>query len=108
LIWSFIYGIIYHIQYVDGSKLCYGQIIKLGACMLTLQINNPNIENIFLEGFNSNKDKFLEFIEQSYQHMMLKESFERSIRQAKLQESGELEELSLDELIDELKDNTNA
>ena len=76
--------------------------------MLTLQINNPNIENIFLEGFNSNKDKFLEFIEQSYRHMMLKESFERSIRQAKLQESGELEELSLDELIDELKDSTNA
>jgi len=81
---------------------------KSGVCMLTLQINNPNIENIFLEGFNSNKDKFLEFIEQSYRHMMLKESFERSIRQAKLQESGELEELSLDELIDELKDSTNA
>ena len=76
--------------------------------MLTLQINNPNIENIFLEGFNSNKDKFLEFIEQSYRYMMLKESFERSIRQAELQENGELEELSLDELIDELKDNTNA
>ena len=76
--------------------------------MLTLQINNPNIENIFLEGFNSNKDKFLEFIEQSYRNMMLKESFERSLRQAKLQESGELEELSLDELIDELKDSTNA
>jgi hypothetical protein len=81
---------------------------KLGVYMLTLQINNPNIENIFLEGFNSNKDKFLEFIEQSYRYMMLKESFERSIRQAKLQENGELEELSLDELIDELKDNTNA
>jgi len=76
--------------------------------MLTLQINNPNIENIFLEGFNSNKDKFLEFIEQSYRNMMLKESFERSLRQAKLQESGELEELSLDELIDELKDSTDA
>jgi hypothetical protein len=51
---------------------------------------------------------YLEFIEQSYRYMMLKESFERSIRQAKLQENGELEELSLDELIDELKDNTNA
>jgi hypothetical protein len=31
------------------------------------------------------------------------ESFERSLRQAKLQEAGELEELFLDELIDELK-----
>ena len=76
--------------------------------MLTLQINNPSIENIFLEGFNSNKEKFLEFIQYSYQHMMLKESFERSVRQAKLQENGELEELSLDELIDELKNSSNA
>jgi len=76
--------------------------------MLTLQINNPHIENIFLEGFNSNKEKFLEFIQYSYKNMMLKESFERSIRQAKLQESGELEELSLDELIDELKNSSNA
>jgi len=76
--------------------------------MLTLQINNPTIENIFLEGFNSNKEKFLEFIQHSYQHMMQTESFERSVRQAKLQESGELEELSLDELIDELKNSTNA
>jgi hypothetical protein len=64
--------------------------------MLTLQINNPSIENIFLEGFNSNKEKFLEFIQHSYQNMMLRESFERSVRQAKLQESGELEELSED------------
>jgi len=76
--------------------------------MLTLQINNPNIENIFLEGFNSNKEKFLEFIQNSYQHMKLVESFERSVRQAKLQESGELEALSLDELIDELKNSTDA
>ena len=76
--------------------------------MLTLQINNPNVENIFLEGFNSNKEKFLEFIQHSYQHMILTESFERSVRQTKLQESGELEESSLDELIDELKNSTNA
>ena len=76
--------------------------------MLTLQINNPSIENIFLEGFNSNKEKFLEFIQYSYKNMMLKESFERSLRQAKLQESGELEELSLDDLIDELKNSNNA
>lgn len=73
--------------------------------MLTLQINNPTIEEIFLEGFNSNKEQFLEFIQNSYQHMKLMESFERSVKQAKLQESGELEELSLDELIDELKTN---
>jgi len=34
--------------------------------MLTLEINNPNVESIFLEGFNANKEKFLEFIQSSY------------------------------------------
>ena len=34
--------------------------------MITLDIDNAKIENIFLEGFNSNKEKFLAFIESSY------------------------------------------
>jgi hypothetical protein len=34
--------------------------------MITLEINNPNVESIFLEGFNANKEKFLEFIQNSY------------------------------------------
>ncbi len=55
--------------------------------MLTIQINNPNIENIFLEGFNSNKDKFLEFIQYSYQEMKLKES--------NLQDAREIENIDL-------------
>ena len=76
--------------------------------MLSLHINNPNIEAIFLEGFNSNKEKFFEFIQYSYNNMKLKESFERSIRQAKLQESGELEDIPLDELINELKNSSNS
>jgi len=76
--------------------------------MLLLQINNPNIETIFLEGFNSNKEKFFEFIQYSYNNMRLKESFERSVRQATLQESGELKDISLDELIDELKNSSNS
>ncbi len=76
--------------------------------MLTLQIDNRKIEDIFLEGFGSNKEKFLEFIEQSYHKMRLMESFDKSLKQAKLQENGELEELSLDKLIDELKNSTNS
>ena len=35
--------------------------------MLTLQINNPDIEHIFFEGFNANKELFLKFIRESYQ-----------------------------------------
>jgi hypothetical protein len=76
--------------------------------MLTLEINNPSVEEIFIDGFSANKEKFLEFIEKSYANFKLKESFERSINEAKLQESGELEELSLDELIDELKNSSHA
>jgi len=62
--------------------------------MLSLQINNPDLE-----------EKFFDFILTSYNNMKLQESFERSLKQAKLQESGELENISLDELIDELKNN---
>ena len=57
------------------------------------QIENPEIETIFLEGFNSNKEKFFEFIQENYQKMLLLESFDKSIKQAKLQENGELKEL---------------
>ena len=76
--------------------------------MLTLKIENPEIETIFLEGFNSNKEKFFEFIQENYQKMLLLESLDKSIKQAKLQESGELKESSLDELIDELKNNSHT
>jgi len=34
--------------------------------MLTLQIDNRDIEEIFTEGFRANKEKFLAFIKQSY------------------------------------------
>jgi len=34
--------------------------------MLTLQIDNHEIEAIFTEAFESNKEKFLDFIKSSY------------------------------------------
>ena len=34
--------------------------------MLTLQIDNSEIEDIFVKGFESNKEKFLAFIKSSY------------------------------------------
>jgi len=76
--------------------------------VLTLKIENPDIENIFLEGFDSNKDAFFEFIQVNYQKMLLLKSLERSAKQAKLQENGELDELSLDELINDIKNNPNT
>ena len=34
--------------------------------MLTLKIENEKVENIFLNEFHSNSEKFLEFIQKSY------------------------------------------
>jgi len=37
--------------------------------MLTLHIEDKKIEDIFFNEFHSNKEKFFEFIQQSYEHM---------------------------------------
>jgi len=44
--------------------------------MLTLQIDDREIENIFVEGFQSNKEKFLEFIQSSYAKKASLEAYE--------------------------------
>jgi len=80
--------------------------------MLSLQINNPNIEKIFLEGFNSNKDKFFEFIQNSYDNMKLNEdnhndkeilnNFKTSLKELKLVKEGKLKPKRADEFLSEL------
>ena len=76
--------------------------------MLTLKIQNPEIETIFLEGFNSNKEMFFEFVKENYNKMLLLKSLEKSIQQAKLQNSQELDEISLDDLIADVKNSTDS
>ena len=76
--------------------------------MLTLKIQNPEIETIFLEGFNSNKEMFFEFVKENYNKMLLLKSLEKSIQQAKLQNSQELDEISLDDLITDVKNSTDS
>ncbi len=76
--------------------------------MVTLKIENQEVENIFLDGFDSNKEAFLNFIKDSYDKMTLLSSLDRSVKQAKLQQNGELSETTLDELIDELENHTNT
>ena len=43
--------------------------------MLTLQIDNSEIENIFTEAFQSNKEKFLDFIQSSYEQRETLEAY---------------------------------
>jgi len=76
--------------------------------MLTLKIQNPEIETIFLEGFNSNKEMFFDFVKENYNKMVLLNSLEKSIHQAKLQDTQELDEISLDDLIADVKNSTNS
>ena len=76
--------------------------------MVTLKIENQEVENIFLDGFDSNKEAFLNFIKDSYNKMNLLNSLDKSVKQAKLQQNGELSETTLDELIDELENHTNS
>ena len=76
--------------------------------MLTLKIQNPEVEEIFLEGFNSNKEMFFDFVKENYNKMVVLNSFDRSIKQAKLQDSQELDEISLDDLIADVKNSTNT
>ena len=44
--------------------------------MITLQIDNSEIENIFVKGFNSNKENFLAFIQNSYNKRESLKAFE--------------------------------
>lgn len=90
--------------------LCYNTInsTKQDYDMITLKIENKEVENIFLEGFDSNKEAFLSFIKDSYNKMALLNSLDRSVKQVKLQQNGELNETTLDELIDELENHTNS
>jgi hypothetical protein len=76
--------------------------------MITLKIENPEIESIFLDGFDSNKEAFFNFVKESYNKMILLNSLDKSVKQAQLQNTGELEELSLDALIDDVKNSTDS
>ncbi len=66
--------------------------------MLTLQIDNSEIENIFIEGFNSNKETFLAFIQSSYSKRESLKTFEedreRFIQTYKSMKNGSMEMLS--------------
>ena len=44
--------------------------------MITLQIDNSEVENIFVEGFQSNKEKFLAFIQNAYNQKASLEAYE--------------------------------
>ena len=70
--------------------------------MLALKIENPRVEEIFLEGFDSDKESFFKFIIDAYEKQKFLNSLDKSCKQAILQQNGELAETTLQDLIDGL------
>jgi len=70
--------------------------------MLSLKIENPKVEEIFLEAFGSDKASFFQFIIDAYEKQKFLVSLDKSCKQAILQQNGELEETTLQDLINEL------
>jgi hypothetical protein len=70
--------------------------------MLALKIENPKVEEIFLEGFDSDKESFFRFIINAYEKQTFLNSLDKSCKQAILQQNGELEETTLQDQIDAL------
>ena len=67
--------------------------------MLTLQIENEQIEKIFLDGFHSNKEQFFEFIQKSYETFYSKE-----IESSQTQNLINLQEISMAKTWDNKED----
>jgi hypothetical protein len=70
--------------------------------MLAIKIENTEVEEIFLEGFGSDKERFFQFIIDAYEKQKFLNSLDKSCKQAILQQNGELEETTLQDLINVL------
>ncbi len=67
--------------------------------MLSLKIEDPKVEEIFIEGFHSDKASFFQFIIDAYEKQRFLASLDKACKQAILQQNGELEESTLQDLI---------
>lgn len=76
--------------------------------MITLQIDNSEVENIFVEGFQSNKEKFLDFIQNAYTQKASLEAYEsdkeRFFQTYKSMEDGSMKMYSQAEANKEIDD----
>ena len=65
--------------------------------MLTLKIENEKIEHIFLNEFHSNREKFFEFIQSSYEKLKTTQSHDLDDDFVKAQETSMSETWNNDE-----------
>jgi len=76
--------------------------------MITLQIDNREVENIFVEGFHSNKEKFLAFIQNAYTQQASLEAYEsdkkRFLQTYQSMKDGSMKMYSQEEVNKEIDD----
>jgi len=70
--------------------------------MLSLNINNPTVENFFRTECNNDESKFINGIMHYIETYNIKQSVKRGLEEVKLQNSGKLEKRELKNILDEL------
>jgi len=70
--------------------------------MLSLNINNPIVENFYKKECNSDENKFINSIMNYIETYNIKQSVKRGLEEVKLQNSGQLEKKELKYILDEL------
>ena len=70
--------------------------------MLSININNPVVENFYKQECNSDENKFISGIMHYIETYNIKQSVKKGLEEVKLQTNGELEKRELKHILDEL------
>ncbi len=70
--------------------------------MLSLNINNPIVENFYKQECHSDKNRFIANLIDYIENYNIKQSLKKGLEEVKLQNSGELEKKELKYILDEL------
>jgi len=70
--------------------------------MLSLNINNPTIEDFYKKECNNNESKFINNIMHYIETYNIKQSVKKGLEEVKLQNSGQLAKRELKHILDEI------
>ena len=70
--------------------------------MLSLNINNPIVENFYKKECDNDENKFIKSIIDYIENYNIKQSVKRGLEEVKLQNNGQLEKKELKHILDEI------
>jgi hypothetical protein len=70
--------------------------------MLSVNINNPTIENFYKKECDNNESKFINSIMHYIETYNIKQSVKKGLEEVKLQNSGQLAKRELKHILDEI------